>query len=255
MPSLPRRIDVCLIAGGKYHDIDHARLQLLSLLGEHPNLRCRVLEDYRDIDAIVAADVLITYTVDVVPDEAGAARLYDWVAAGHRWFALHGTNSILRWSKPHKAWEAPRKVPTLMQTLGSQFLAHPPIAPYRVDISAPEHPLVRGIEPFDADDELYLSELHGPIEVLLHTRWSGRTSLFVDSDWTQDEPRPVMYLKRTGAGEVLYFTLGHSRGHYDMRPIMDEYPTIERGSWNTPAFIEILRRGIRWAATAERISS
>jgi type 1 glutamine amidotransferase len=64
-----------------------------------------------------------------------------------------------------------------------------------------------------------------------------------------------MYLKRTGAGEVLYFTLGHSRGHYDMRPIMDEYPTIERGSWNTPAFVEILRRGIRWAAAAERIPS
>lgn len=255
MSSLPRRIDACLVAGGKYHDIDHARLQLLNLLGEHPNIRCRVLEDYRDIDTIVAADLLITYTVDIVPDESGATRLQDWVAAGHRWFALHGTNSILRWSKTHKAWEAPRAVPTLMQTLGSQFLAHPPIAPYRVEISAPDHPLVKDIEPFDADDELYLSELHGPIDVLLHTRWTGHTSLFVDRDWSRDEPRPVLYLKRTGDGEVLYFTLGHSRGHYDMRPIMDEYPNIERGSWNTPAFVEILRRGIRWAATAERMSS
>ena len=252
MSSLPRRIDACLVAGGKYHDIDHARLQLLALLGEQPNIRCRVLENYYDIEAILAADMLISYTVDVVPDESGATRLRDWVATGHRWFALHGTNSILRWSKPNKAWEAPRNVPTLMQTLGSQFLAHPPIAPYRVEVTAPDHPLVAGIEPFDADDELYLSELHGPLEVLLHTRWAGRTSMFVDSDWSRDEPRPVMYLKRTGTGEVLYLTLGHSRGRYDMRPLMEDYPTIERGSWHTPAFIEILRRGIRWAASGQR---
>ena len=108
-----------------------------------------------------------------------------------------------------------------------------------------------GIEPFDADDELYLSELHGPLEVLLHTRWSGETPLFVDRDWTRDEPRPVMYLKRIGAGEVLYLTLGHARGRYDMQPLMAEYPEIERGSWKTPAFHELLRRGLAWAARLE----
>jgi hypothetical protein len=47
---------------------------------------------------------------------------------------------------------------------------------------------------------------------------------------------------------VLYFTLGHARGHYDMRPLMDEYPTVERGSWPVPAFTELLRRSLRWAA-------
>ena len=29
------RIDVTLVAGGMYHDIDFARLELLKLLGEH----------------------------------------------------------------------------------------------------------------------------------------------------------------------------------------------------------------------------
>ena len=37
---------------------------------------------------------------------------------------------------------------------------HPPVEPWRVDIAGPEHWLVRGIEPFDTDDELYLSEYH-----------------------------------------------------------------------------------------------
>ena len=248
MSSLPKRVDAYLVAGGKYHDIDYARCQLLNLLGELPQVRTRVGEDYRDIDTIERADTLITYTVDVIPDEATAERLKTWVESGRRWLALHGTNSILKWSKAHKAWEAPRNAATLMQTLGSQFLAHPPIAPYTVEVTQPHDPLVAGIEPFAADDELYLSELHPPIEVLLHTRWSGTTSLFVDADWTDEAIRPVMYRKRVGQGEVLYFTLGHERGRYDMRPLMDEYPHIERGSWPTPQFIELLRRSLRWAA-------
>jgi hypothetical protein len=33
-----------------------------------------------------------------------------------------------------------------------------------------------------------------------------------------------------------------------MQPLMAEYPQVERGSWKTPAFIELLRRSIAWAA-------
>ena len=45
---------------------------------------------------------------------------------------------------------------------------------------------------------------------------------------------------------MLYLNLGHARGRYDMQPLMDEYPDVERGSWKQPAFYELLRRGMRW---------
>ncbi|MUH56323.1 MAG: ThuA domain-containing protein, partial [Actinobacteria bacterium] len=49
MSSTPgRRIDVTLVAGGKYHDIDFARRELLTLLGEHEEFRVRVQPDYED---------------------------------------------------------------------------------------------------------------------------------------------------------------------------------------------------------------
>jgi type 1 glutamine amidotransferase len=240
-------IDAYFVCGGRYHDIDYARLQLLGLLGENERIRTRMAEDYHDIDVIRASDFLVTYTVDVVPDEATALQLRDYVASGKRWLALHGTNSVLRYVKG-RGWEAPREARTFMETLGSQFVAHPPIEPFRVEITQPGHPLVAGIEPFDADDELYLSELHPPFEVLLHTRWSGEAKGFAERNWSGDEPRPVMYVKQVGAGEVLYLTLGHARGRYDMRPLMDEYTQVERGSWKVPAFHELLRRGLRWAA-------
>ena len=119
-----------------------------------------------------------------------------------------------------------------------------PIAPYTV-APCSDDPLVAGIEPFEADDELYLCEYHRPLEPLLDTRFTGKAPGFAEEEWPDDEPRLVMYRKTQGEGAVLYLTLGHCRGHHDMRPLMDHYPQIERGAWELPAFHELVRRGLR----------
>ena len=243
-------INAYLVCGGLYHDMDFARLELLKLLGEHARIRTRVGEDYRDGEAIAGADLLVTYTCNVLPrsDEIGALERF--LAAGRRWVALHGTNSVLRYLKG-RGWDAPREAPRFMGMLGSQFLAHPPVAPYRVEVSDPAHPLVAGIEPFDADDELYLCEFRGEFETLLHARFRGEAPGFVERHWPrpgEDDRQPVMYLHRYAGGEVLYCTLGHCRGRYDMRPMIVDYPTVERGSWKLPVYHELLRRSLRWAA-------
>ena len=31
-----------------------------------------------------------------------------------------------------------------------------------------------------------------------------------------------------------------------MQPLVEEYPELERGSWDLPVFYELLRRGIAW---------
>ena len=58
------RLDVYLVAGGKYHNIDYARLELLKLMAEQPRLKVEVGSDYSDIDAICSADFIVTYTCD-----------------------------------------------------------------------------------------------------------------------------------------------------------------------------------------------
>ncbi len=243
------RIDVTLVAGGKYHDIDFARRQLLDLLAEHEEFRVRVQPDYEDAEAIAAGSILVSYTCDVRPGEDAQRRIRDWVEAGGRWVALHGTNAALDLGTP-KGVDAPRIFPQWVDTLGSQFVAHPPIQPYRVELSDPDHWLVAGIEPFETDDELYLSEYpdRAALQPLLHTTYQGEAAGFVESDWTTGDPTHlVMYLRPLGAGAVLYNTLGHCRGHYDMTPIVDYYPRIERCSWEQPAYHELLRRSLRWA--------
>jgi len=244
MPEIPDRIvEVHLVAAGQYHDIDYARLELLKLLAEHPAIRTRVASDYHDLEGIRGSDFLVTYTCNLVPTEDEQRALRDYVAEGGCWLALHGTNSILEFTAT--GVRSPETAPILMQTLGTQFIAHPPIRPFTVHVTDPASPLVEGIGEFEADDELYLSRLHADLHVLLHARFSGTAEGFVESEWPDDAPRPVYYVRALGAGEVLYLTLGHCRGHYDMRPVTDFYPRIERGSWTRPEYHELLRRAIR----------
>ena len=194
----PQRIDCVLVAGGLYHDIDFARLELLKLLAEHPEIRTRVFEDYENLDALREADMIISYTCDVVPSLAAQEVLRDWLDAGGRWYALHGTNSILR-LMDDGVWEAPRWAPLMMDLLGSQFVSHPPIAPYTVTVADPTHPLVEGVEPFETTDELYHLETHGDLHVLLETETAEEGTGFREA---ADAPgkHPVFYLKPRGKG-------------------------------------------------------
>ncbi len=248
------RIDAYLIAGGRWHDINFARLELLKLLAENEDVRVRVGEDYSNTEAIAAADFLISYTCDIHPTVAQQEVVRDTVAAGRRWFALHGTNSVMDFQAD--GVHCPRDYPTLMETLGSQFIAHPAIEPYPITVSesAHDHPLVAGIEPWETEDELYLCDYHGEITPLLETRWAGNSGPgFYEHDWPKDEPRLVMYLHPVGDGEVLYLTPGHRRSKYDMQdpPLsIPEYPNVEEGAWAVPTYYELLRRGIAWAASA-----
>jgi hypothetical protein len=239
------RLDCVLIAGGKYHDIDFARLELLKLLAEDERVRVRVFEDYANANAISSANFLISYTCDVIPGLEEQEQLRSFVERGGRWFALHATNSILRFLKSGEV-DSPDWAPQFMETLGSMFIAHPPIGPYQVTVADPKHPLVKGIEPFDTTDELYLTKTYGDLHVLLDTEFQGEAVGFVKRNW-QRARHPVFYLRQMGKGGVLYLTLGHCRGHYDMRPLTNWYPEIERGAWRLPVFYELLSRGIGWA--------
>ncbi len=236
-----------LVAAGDYHDIDYARLELLKLLSENELIRTTVASDYSDLEAIHNSDFLISYTCNLVPTEEQQIALREYVASGKKWFALHGTNSILEFLASGKV-DTPDKAPVFMQTLGSQFLAHPPIQLFRVEVSDNNHPLVSDIGEFETDDELYLCKIHGDIKQLLHTHFTGKADGFVNEDWPDDEQRPVYYINSVGEGEVLYLNLGHCRGHYDMQPMVPYYPNIEKGSWDKPQYYELLRRGLAYCA-------
>ena len=250
---MPDPIRAHLVANAKYHDTDYARLQLLTLLAEFPDIRTTVSQTFADTDTIADSDFLITYTCDLRPSPDEESALRDFVASGGRWLALHATNALLDFTP--KGVKCAPAYDTFMETLGSRFIAHPKIEPYTVENSDPDHPLVGGIEPFEANDELYLCHYSGEIHPLLQTHFTGTfKSGYVDNDWPDDEPRLVAYLHPVGEGEVYYLTLGHCCGAYDMRPVQDIAPVV-RGSWENPTYIELLRRAINWAHTRGQVWS
>ncbi len=241
-----KKINAYLVAAGMYHDIDFARQEIVKLLLENPNIRTKVAADYHDIEGIQTSDFLISYTCNLMPSEDEQKALVEYIKGGGKWFALHGTNSILEFTE--KGVDAPETAPIVMELLGSQFMAHPPIQPFTVKTEAMDHELVKDVGEFDTDDEQYLCKMHGEHELLMYSEYRGTCDGWINSDFNNDDKRAVYYIKKTGDGEVLYLNLGHCRGHWDMEPVAEYYPQIERGSWEKPEFYELLRRGIKYCA-------
>ncbi len=258
---MTKQCEVYLVAGGRFHDIAFARLELLKLMAELDDLHVHVGSDFENIDRILASDFLVTYTCDVRPTRRQQTALASFLERGGRWFALHGTNSLLDFDTSEGPIEAygvtipgvpyaPDLAPDYMALLGTRFVTHPPIQEFRVTVAKPAHPLLRGIQDFTAEDEPYCCEIVGEIEVLLESRYSPTTMSELPDGWDDpDRQHPQMYLREYGQGEVLYLTLGHCCGRFDMQPIMDECDIV-RCSWDLPVYYELLRRGIRWGSRA-----
>ncbi|MEM8826259.1 MAG: ThuA domain-containing protein [Pseudomonadota bacterium] len=240
-------IPVHFVAAGKFHDIDFARLEILKLLAEEPRIRTTVACDFSNMDRLAECGTLITYTCVVLPTEEETAALKTFLERGGRWLALHGTNSILEFLESGLV-SCPETADDFMSLLGTQFKAHPPIGQMKVEVTDKTHPMTLGIEDFETVDELYLSKTKADIDVLMKTRFTGEATGFEEADWDESDV-PILYTRDHGTkgGGVLYNTLGHCRGHYDVAELMPFWPHPERCSWDYPVYYELLRRGIRWA--------
>jgi type 1 glutamine amidotransferase len=99
--------------------------------------------------------------------------------------------------------------------------SHDPRGPFTVKIVEPKHPIMQGMQDFQADDELFIC-LKGdrPVEVLATAR-----STLTGKD------HPMAFVFECGKGRVFHTPLGH-----DVRAI------------EMPGVAELLRRGCVWAA-------
>jgi hypothetical protein len=213
------------------HDFDFARVRLAEALYAAGGIRTDAWNNYDAGEAIEAGDLLVSYTSQVPVADENCFALRRFLERGGRWFAIHASNSV-------------RDNQHLPGILGSRFITHPPYTHFAVSVSQLGHPLLKGIEPFEVDDEIYVIEHSDDIEVLLETRWGGEA---LGGRQVEEGARPLMYHRRVGAGGVLYLALGHCNRPFDT-PVPGGTQPDRRGPWELPVYKELIRRGIAWAA-------
>ena len=270
--SNPQPMRVHVIAGGfpvgspAGHDMDYARLRILQLLQESPQVTTSVSGDFTDIDKwLPGCQLLITYVAGPFPNQEQNIFLRQWLEDGGRWLGLHGTSG----GKAAPVGDD-RRVRKMVKadhhkTLGGFFLNHPPLRKFRVDVANQQHSLTKGLPAsFEVTDELYLIELQDPAvsEILLTTVLEKDPSPqgfgFVYDEDTALQPdgktRVLGFTRELGKGGVAYIALGHCHSATsNMQPFVDASvdaagttPRVFRGSWATPPFEQLLRNGIEW---------
>jgi type 1 glutamine amidotransferase len=104
---------------------------------------------------------------------------------------------------------------------------HDPYGPFRVEIVKPEHPIVREMEDFDTQDELYTCLIgEHPIQVIAQakSRLDGKYY-------------PMAFVSNYGKGRTFNCVLGH-----DVKAL------------GVPGVQELYRRGCAWAAGLEPVA-
>lgn len=242
-----------MVVGGRWHDLDFARRELLDLVGAHDAVRTTVQSDFSDVARIAEADAVIAYTCDIRPTADQVETLRSMVADGGRLLALHATNSAIDPPEPGgpRIFRTPDVMPEFSALLGNRFLAHPKIADFLIEPTGVADPLVDGIEAFTTTDEIYVSELSDDLTVLLDVEYTGPTPGF-ETDHGAGR-HPVLFTRPEGLGRVTYFTLGHCRGRFDVMDLgIDDLGVVDRVAWESPQYREVLRRCVDWAVHGDQ---
>lgn len=150
------------------------------------------------------------------PSDEAKAGLLNYVKAGGGVVALHfACSSFQDWKDYHdllgRVW---------VKGVGG----HGPYGEFTVNVKSADHPVTKGLKDFKTEDELY-SKLSGDAEI--------QVLATADSDWS-GKTEPIVFVKSYGKGRVLQNVLGHG---VDAK--------------QNPAYQQLLRRGVEWAATGK----
>jgi len=125
-------------------------------------------------------------------------------------------------SASFKEWEEFHKLCGRYWVMGKS--GHGPRSVFKVRVANKEHPITKGLEDFEADDELYAKlQGDGAITVLVEA----------DSDWSK-QTDPLAFTVEYGKGRVFQETFGH-----DGKAIRN--PSVQK----------LIQRGCEWAATGK----
>jgi len=150
------------------------------------------------------------------PTDEGKANLLDFVKDGKGFVPCHLASASFN------KWEEWNKLCGRHWVFGKS--GHGPRGAFKVKIADKEHPVTKGVEEFDQDDELY-AKLVG--EDKIHVLAEA------DSTWSK-KTEPLLFTLEYGKGRVFHNAFGH-----------------DGKACKTPSVAKLLVRGCEWAATGK----
>jgi type 1 glutamine amidotransferase len=220
----PAKIRVLLLSGDdvsahNWREMSETTRQILVDAGK---FEVRVCEDplilesgtaLKDYDVIVMT--IYSQRRPVLPAQA-QENLLSFVKGGKGFFVQHLASASF------PKWEEFGKLCGRKWVMG--ISGHGPRGVFEAKVVDKEHPITRGMDNFQTDDELY-SKLQG----------NGKIHVLVegDSPWSK-KTEPLVFTLEYGKGRVVHNAFGH-----DGRALKN--PSVEK----------IIARGVEWAATGK----
>ena len=213
---------VLLVTGIDYpgHPWRETAPALKAILDQDPRLKTRIVEDPNALASpkLQDWDVVIIHFMDwEIPGPGPEARenLRRFVAGGKGLMLTHFACG---------AWDGnewPEFVRLAGRVWDPKLRGHDPHGTFRVEMADPDHPITRGLQPFDTLDELYTC-LTGdtPIHIVAKAR-----SKVDGLDY------PMAFVLDYGQGRVFHTVLGHDARAYA-----------------APGVGELMRRGCAWSS-------
>ena len=174
-------------------------IQLTHVATPEEALRPEVLAHY---------DALMIYANHKTLTDAQEQALVSFVEGGKGLIALHCASAMFT--------SASRYVPLV----GGEFSTHG-TGEFSARIVAPDHPVMRGLQPFTTWDETYVHTRHNTTD---------RTVLMERVDEKGREP--YTWVRTQGKGRVFYTAFGH-----------------DERTWRNPGFQQLVEQGTLWAVS------
>lgn len=217
-------IRVLIVTGMDHpaHDWRRTTPALKEVLAKDGRVRVEVLEDPDRLESHDLSNLQVVFLhfcnwERPDPNDRAKENLRNFVHQGGGLFLLHFASGAF------PGWP---EFPALAGKVWDRKNTHDPRGPFRVTLVNTNHPIVRRLESFETDDELYTC-LTGvqPVEVLATAQ--SRVS---------KQHHPMAFVHRYGKGRVFHTPLGH-----DDRAI------------RSAGTAELIRRGCAWAAGKDAV--
>ncbi len=203
----PRKIELLFLGHDDTHHYSEKYAPLLASYLSHKgiNLTYTSTPSSLNPENLALYDGLIIYANhdSITIDQESA--LLDFVKSGKGFIPIHCASYCFRNSEKY------------VDLVGAQFKSHE-TGTFTAEITQPNHPITKDLEPFETWDETYVHTLHHEDRTILMERVEG------------DHREPWTWTRNYGKGRIFYTAYGH-----------------DERTWNHSGFHQLIYHGILWA--------